>query len=355
MNFYVVKIGGSTWGEPRNGDAPESVNLISAKLRDMAATGTVIPVVSAFKGVTDSLLRKIASIKKNDHLSRAEKSAYAAYASGGETEAATLLALALNARSFQGWQVPFITHGDPDRAEIDLAASGAKLIKHMRAGNRMAVVAGFQGLDKDENIPTAFARGGTDYSAIAAAIILQNSFAEAGDQVTCQIVRNEGGVRTADPKLVDNTAIHSRLSYDELYAVSVAGGGQQLIQTDAMKLARQYGVSLSIGPLGDASKLTSVGKERGTHNDIRGIACNNVGTARDFVEISVVGWGMTSATEQKAYELLLDAKVPVATRAKMVINDIHPELKGFKFGVRNDATLIKNGVNALHKGLALAA
>jgi len=350
----IIKIGGSVWGERKNGGTPDSVELIASKIKRIDPNKKVVLVVSAFKGVTDNLIKEATSTLLTGCDPVTARHARSAYIAQGETEAANLIALALGTRSFQGIQVPFCTD-DTDHPHIDLEASGEGLLGWLR-NNKTAVVAGFQGVNRDTQIITTFARGGTDLSAIATAIILKDRFAEAGEEVVCRIIRDNGGVRTADPKLVEDAQIHSTLSYDELYAISVAGGGQQLMQTEAMALAKAHNVVLSVGRFDDEDqKETRVTSGQAKGKGIIAVACNSTGDARNFVDISVVGWHLNEATKGSMRQTLQQAGVEFTKIGTDEIEGVDPAISAISASVPNTPETVQTAVRALHEGFRLAA
>ena len=95
----------------------------------------------------------------------------------GEQVTAGLLAIVLegigvNARSWQGWQLPIVTSNAHGAARI-LAINGGELVARFKERGEVAVIAGFQGLHKDTGRITTLGRGGSDTSAVAIAAAIQ--------------------------------------------------------------------------------------------------------------------------------------------------------------------------------------
>src|SRR6202047_5152455 len=98
---------------------------------------------------------------------------YDAVVASGEQVTAGLLALVLegmgvNARSWQGWQLPILTSNAHASARI-LDINGAELIQRFKERKEVAVIAGFQGLHKETGRVTTLGRGGSDTSAVGVA------------------------------------------------------------------------------------------------------------------------------------------------------------------------------------------
>ena len=109
--------------------------------------------------------------------------------------AITLQEIGVEARSWQGWQIPIRTdsaHGKARIADID----GAELIRRMQAG-QVAVMPGFQGVGTDNRV-TTLGRGGSDTSAVALAAALKAD--------RCDIYTDVDGVYTTDPRIVPQRA-----------------------------------------------------------------------------------------------------------------------------------------------------
>ncbi len=112
----------------------------------------------------------------------------------GEQVTSGLLAIALQelgveARSWQGWQVPICTDKAHGSARIQ-GIESAELLRRMQAG-QVAVVAGFQGIGPDHRV-TTLGRGGSDTSAVALAAALRAD--------RCDIYTDVDGVYTTDPR-----------------------------------------------------------------------------------------------------------------------------------------------------------
>ena len=101
--------------------------------------------------------------------------------------------LGVNARSWQGWQLPIETSNVHGSARI-LDINGEELIRRFKERNEVAVVAGFQGVHKETNRITTLGRGGSDTSAVAVASAIRAD--------RCDIYTDVDGVYTSDPRVV---------------------------------------------------------------------------------------------------------------------------------------------------------
>ena len=217
----VLKFGGTSLATPA---------LIQAAARRVATATEggqrpVAVVVSAMGGETDRLLALVRQVAPTHDLRELD----AAIATG-ENLSAALLAVAcqelgLSARSWQGWQVPIISdnhHGGARIQEIAIAPLKARL-----ATGEIAVVAGFQGLDKTRNRITTLGRGGSDTTAVALASALRAA--------RCDICTDVEGVYTADPRLVAKARLLREISYGEMLELSSLGA--KVLQVRSVQIA----------------------------------------------------------------------------------------------------------------------
>ena len=193
----------------------------------------VVVVVSAMSGETNRLLglaQQITAIPDERELD--------VIASTGEQVTVGLLALAIQAEgglasSLLGHQVRILTDSAFARARIqDIDAQHVS--KALRAG-KIAVVAGFQGVDKDGNI-TTLGRGGSDTSAVAVAAALKAD--------VCEIYTDVDGVYTADPNVVRTARKIGRISYEEM--LELASLGAKVLQIRSVEFGMKYQVPIHV-------------------------------------------------------------------------------------------------------------
>jgi aspartate kinase len=201
--------------------------------REVDAGHQVAVVVSAMSGVTNQL---VAWCQELSPLHDARE--YDAVVATGEQVTAGLLAIALQnlgveARSWQGWQVPIETdtaHGTARIQEIN----GGELIRRMDIG-QVAVVAGFQGIAPDNRV-TTLGRGGSDTSAVALAAALKAD--------RCDIYTDVDGVYTTDPRIVPAARKLAHISYEEM--LELASVGAKVLQTRSVELAMNEQVRVRV-------------------------------------------------------------------------------------------------------------
>src|SRR5271168_3607233 len=201
--------------------------------REVDAGHQVAVVVSAMSGVTNQL---VAWCQELAPLHDARE--YDAVVATGEQVTSGLLAIALQnlgveARSWQGWQIPIETDTAHGKARIQ-DINGAELIRRMQTG-QVAVIAGFQGIAPDNRI-TTLGRGGSDTSAVALAAALKAD--------RCDIYTDVDGVYTTDPRIVPAARKLAHISYEEM--LELASVGAKVLQTRSVELAMNERVRVRV-------------------------------------------------------------------------------------------------------------
>lgn len=228
MALLVEKYGGTSVG---------SVERIQAVAQNVAASARqghrMIVVVSAMSGETNRLLELAGSMHPNPPARETD-----VLVSTGEQVTIALLSMALDAigvpaRSYTGGQIRILTdeiHGKARIKKID----AARVIQDLEDG-RVVVVAGFQGVDGQNNI-TTLGRGGSDTTAVAMAAALN------ADE--CRIYTDVDGVYTTDPKIVPEARRLARITFEEM--LELAGAGAKVLQIRSVEFAGKYNVPLRV-------------------------------------------------------------------------------------------------------------
>src|SRR6059058_592947 len=230
MARLVMKFGGTSVA-----DIEHICNVARHVKREVDAGHEVAVVVSAMAGATDQLVawcREAASL----HDARE----YDAVVASGEQVTAGLLAnvlegMGVNARSWQGWQLPVLTSNAHGAARI-LDLNGAELIKRFKERQEVAVIAGFQGMHKDTGRITTLGRGGSDTSAVAVAAGI------AAER--CDIYTDVDGVYTSDPRVVQRARRLDRVAYEEM--LEFASLGAKVMQVRSVELGMVHNVRICV-------------------------------------------------------------------------------------------------------------
>lgn len=226
--LIVKKFGGSSVA-----DAARVRNVAQIVADDFKQGHDVVVVVSAQGDTTDDLIAKAAEINP-----RAGKREMDMLLAAGEQISISLLAMALNdigcqAISLLGWQAGFETNSRYGSARIKRV--NTERIRTELDRNRVVVVAGFQGLNKYDDI-TTLGRGGSDTSAVAIAASMHADL--------CQIYTDVEGVYTADPRKVPGAMKLDEITYDEM--LEMATSGAQVLNNRSVEMAKKYNVELEV-------------------------------------------------------------------------------------------------------------
>ncbi|HEY2621391.1 MAG TPA: aspartate kinase [Acetobacteraceae bacterium] len=228
MSRIVMKFGGTSVA-----DLDRIRNVATRVKREVEAGNEVAVVVSAMAGVTNQLVAYCQGLS-----SLHDAREYDTVVATGEQVTTGLLAIALQelgveARSWQGWQIPVRTDNAHGKARI-AGIEGAELIRRMQTG-QVAVVSGFQGIGTDNRV-TTLGRGGSDTSAVALAAALRAD--------RCDIYTDVDGIYTTDPRIVPKAQKLARISYEEM--LELASVGAKVLQTRSVALAMNERVRLQV-------------------------------------------------------------------------------------------------------------
>lgn len=228
MGLVVQKYGGTSVRDA------ERVMNVAKRVTDTYQKGNnVVVVVSAQGDTTDELIEKALEINASP-----SKREMDMLLSTGEQISISLLAMAIEKLGFPvvsmtGWQAGFRTNSTYGAARIHEIK--ADRIENELDKRRIVIVAGFQGINKYDDIVT-LGRGGSDTSAVALAAVL-------GADV-CEIYTDVDGVFTADPRFVKTAYKLDEISYDEM--LELASLGANVLHNRSVELAKKYNVKLAV-------------------------------------------------------------------------------------------------------------
>lgn len=267
MSLIVQKFGGSSVANA------ERVMNVAGIVTDTYNKGNdVIVVVSAQGDTTDDLIEKAKEI--NPHASKRETDMLL---SAGEQISISLLAMAIEKLGYPvvsllGWQAGFQTTSSHTSARIKRVVPDR--IKKELDQRRIVIVAGFQGLNRYDDI-TTLGRGGSDTSAVAIATALHADL--------CQIYTDVEGVYTADPRKVKKAIKLKEISYDEMLELATLGA--QVLNNRSVEMAKKYNIELEV--------LSSLTKAPGTlvkeNAKMEKMLISGVAKDTDVARISVTG------------------------------------------------------------------
>jgi aspartate kinase len=283
----------------------ERIRRVGRLVAAEVATGKqVAVVVSAMSGKTNELVAWTDGAGAAAQGLPPSDDEYDVVVASGEQVTAGLLAMTLrnmglNARSWMGWQVPIITDDAHGRARID-EIPPENLAAAMDKGE-IAVIAGFQGVDRAGRIAT-LGRGGSDTSAVAIAAAVGGA---------CDIYTDVDGVYTTDPRIESKARKLARISYEEM--LEMASLGAKVLQTRSVELAMSQHVPLRV-----LSSFVEPGEAPGQGT----IVCDEeeivekrivsgVAYSRDEAKVSLFGLPDTPGVSSKIFGRLADANVNV--------------------------------------------
>jgi len=229
VSLIVQKYGGSSVGDA------ESIKRVAKRIVETRKTGhDVVVVVSAMGDTTDNLLdlaKEVVPVPSGRELDM--------LLTAGERISMALLAMAIKglgveARSYTGSQAGMITDEKHGSARI-VDVTPWRVREALDAG-AVAIVAGFQGFNRDTRDITTLGRGGSDTTAVALAAAL-------GAEV-CEIYTDVDGVFTADPRVVKSARKVDRVTSEEM--LELAAAGAKVLYIRAVEYARRHGVTLRV-------------------------------------------------------------------------------------------------------------
>ena len=306
MSRLVMKFGGTSVA-----DLGKIANAASKVAQEVKNGHDIIVIVSAMSGKTNELVNWVKETREDY-----DQAEYDAVVSSGENITSGLMALRLQqmgiqARSWQGWQVPVKATGHHESARID-AIPTENLINSFDSGHKVAVIAGFQGVMPDGRIAT-LGRGGSDTTAVA--------FAAAVNAVRCDIYTDVDGIYTTDPRIVSGARKLDNISYEEM--LELASLGAKVLQTRSVELARSYKIPLRVLSSFEEDISENIGtmvcQEKDIMENIK--AVKGVAYSRDEAKLTLVSVADRPGVAAAIFVPLADAGVNV----DMIVQNISEE------------------------------
>jgi len=288
--LIVQKFGGSSVADA------DKVRRVAGIIADTYSEGhDVVVVLSAQGDTTDDLIAKAHEINENP-----SKREMDVLLSTGEQISIALVAMALEkiglpVISLTGWQIEMSTNSSYGAARIKKI--GAERLRRELDKRRIVIVAGFQGINKYDDI-TTLGRGGSDTSAVAIAAALHAD--------SCQIFTDVEGVYTADPRKVEGALKLDAITYDEM--LELASLGAQVLHNRSVEMAKRYGVNLEV--------LSSYVRKPGTKvkevvKKVEQMKISGIAKDNNVASISVEGVPDEPGISFKVFRALAKAKINV--------------------------------------------
>jgi aspartate kinase len=267
MALVVQKYGGTSMG------SVERIRNVAKRVAKTYDAGNdMIVVVSAMSGETNKLVALA-----NEVCEFPDNREYDVLVAAGEQVSIALLAMALKsmgykAKSYLGFQIPIVTDSAFSKARIEEIRED-NVRADLKDGT-IVIVAGFQGVDKDNNI-TTLGRGGSDTSAVAMAAGLKAD--------VCEIFTDVDGVYTTDPNICKDAKKIERISYEEM--LELASLGAKVLQIRSVEFAKKYNVDVHVRSSFNENLGTMVTKE---DKEMEAVLVSGIAYAKDEVKIAVM-------------------------------------------------------------------
>ena len=301
MSLIVQKFGGSSVADA------EGVKRVARRVVDTQKAGNdVVVVVSAMGDTTDELLDLAAEVTSNVVPSRELDMLLTA----GERISTAVLSMAINdlgakAQSFTGSQAGMITDGVHGSARL-VEVRPDRIRESVEAGN-IAIVAGFQGMNRQSGDITTLGRGGSDTTAVALAAALNAD--------VCEIYSDVDGVFTADPRIVPTAHKLDTITSEEM--LEMAANGAKILHLRSVEYARRFNLKLHVRSSFSNLEGTIVIPEESaelTPTHLKEIPLeqpliSGVAHDRTRAKITVVGVPDVPGSAAKVFGLLNEAKV----------------------------------------------
>ena len=301
MSLIVQKFGGSSVADA------EGVKRVARRVVDTQKAGNdVVVVVSAMGDTTDELLDLAAEVTSNVVPSRELDMLLTA----GERISTAILSMAINdlgakAQSFTGSQAGMITDGVHGSARL-VEVRPDRIRESVEAGN-IAIVAGFQGMNRQSGDITTLGRGGSDTTAVALAAALNAD--------VCEIYSDVDGVFTADPRIVPTAHKLDTITSEEM--LEMAANGAKILHLRSVEYARRFNLKLHVrSSFSDLEGTIVVPEESAelTPTHLKEIPLeqpliSGVAHDRTRAKITVVGVPDVPGSAAKVFGLINEAKV----------------------------------------------
>jgi aspartate kinase len=266
MSLLVQKFGGTSVA-----NIGKIKEVAKRAIKTFEAGHKVVVVLSAMAGETDRLIGLAQDVSE-----RPDEREYDTLLSCGEQVSISVLAMAIRgmgykAKSFLAHQIRIVTDDVHTKARI-MNVETKQLNNTLNEGV-IAVVAGFQGVNKEMDI-TTLGRGGSDTTAVALAVALKADL--------CEIYTDVSGVFTTDPTICANARKLKRISYDEM--LEMASMGAKVLQTRSVEFAKKYGIPLMVRSSFNEKTGTIVTKE---DEQMEKVAVSSITYNKDEAKISL--------------------------------------------------------------------
>jgi aspartate kinase len=309
MAILVQKFGGTSVA-----DADKMRRAAQRVIKAVKAGNSLVVVASARGHQTDHLVADALELNPNPPKREMDQ-----LLSTGEVQSVSLFAITLAAMgypaiSFTGGQIRMMTDSVHTKARI-ISIDAERIRKQLNEG-KIVIVAGFQGIDENENI-TTLGRGGSDTTAVALAAALGAK--------ECEIYTDVDGIYTTDPRIFKKAVKMAQISYDEMLELASLGAG--VMHSRSIEFGKKYDVRIHVRSSKDETEGTII-----THEvpQMEGIVVSGATIQKDLAKITMVGVDNIPGNAAKIFAHLAKAKVIVND---IIQTEISPEKANLSFMV----------------------
>ena len=293
MKIIVQKFGGTSVADA------EKIRRAAQRVIKTVNDGYMVVVVASARGKqTDQLVADAYEINPNPPKREMDQ-----LLSTGEIQSVSLFAMALAAMgyeaiSFTGGQIRMLTDSIHTKARIR-SIDAERIHKQLDLG-KIVVVAGFQGIDEEENI-TTLGRGGSDTTAVALAAALGAK--------ECEIYTDVDGIYTSDPRIYKKAVKMEQISYDEMLEMASLGAG--VMHPRAIEFGKKYDVIIHVRSSSENIEGTII-----THEvpQMEGVVVSGATIQKDMAKIGLLGVDNVPGNAARVFAHL--------AKHKVVVNDI---------------------------------
>lgn len=329
MEIIVQKFGGTSVADA------EKIRQAAKRVIQTVEKGFGVVVVASARGKqTDQLVADALELNPNPPKREMDQ-----LLSTGEQQSVSLFAMALDAMgrsaiSFTGSQIRMMTDSVHTKARI-ISIEGERIHRQLEQG-KVVIVAGFQGIDENDNI-TTLGRGGSDTTGVALAAALGAKL--------CEIYTDVDGIYTADPRIYKDAVKMKQISYDEMLEMASLGAG--VMHPRAIEFGKKYDVTIHVRSSSEDIEGTII-----THEvpQMEGVVVSGATIQRDMAKIGLVGVDNVPGNAAKVFAHLAKAKVVIHD---IVQTELSPEKANLSFMInvsdlvatREALEQIKNDIN----------
>jgi len=325
----VMKFGGSSVA-----DAQKMKKVAERVIKKKKERNKVVVVVSAPGDMTDDLITLAEGVTDQPDDREMDM-----LLSTGEQVSIALLSMAINhmgheAVSMTGPQAGIFADTTHTKARIT-KITPKKVKKELKNG-KIVIVAGFQGLNPNDDIAT-LGRGGSDLTAVALAAALKAD--------TCEIYTDVEGVYTTDPRVVKEARKIEKISYEEM--LEMAGSGAQVMQARSIEVGKKYSVDIYVRSTfspNNGTIITSEEKLMGRRRKMEDVVVSAVTYDRHQAKLSIVDVADKPGIAARVFKEL----AKVGTNVDMIIQSAaHEKHNDISFTIAKSE--LKKALNALNK------